>query len=653
LLIHEQHGLRLVGTILHLFLNPMSRVLLVLICVVFFQNVNLLGQCPSLIPNGGFETFSALPNDDCGWALATGWTNAATSSDCNTNNGTPDFYHVQGTGPFAALPTNYYSNIDPFEGDAVMGLGGNISLVQDAREYISIPLINPLVVGNTYTLSFSMSIGSPLVGGLYTNGWGVLFSNGPVYQPAGTNGLITSPGNQILLPEVFNSEEWLTYTFTFTADQAYDQFTFGNFLSDANQTTELYGLQEFISLAYVFVDDFNLQDINAVDVIVDLGPDIALCGTDVTLDATAAQAVSYAWNTGATTPTIVVNAAGIYAVEVTGACGVANDTLIVTNCPPLSISLGADLTICPGEIIALEASVTGGVGPYNFEWSESNSPNASAINVSPTSDNAYSLLVTDAIGNTDSDEVLVLVTPTPTTLDLGQDAVLCPDEIITVDATLPDVIGYDWNTGSTSAAIQINAPGLYALNVTTACITLSDTIRVTSGELDVPNYSNALSLCDDTGLEIGPTIEDPQNFSWLDATTDAFPRIVAETGTYTFVVTDACGTRNFDVMVSEGNCNCSIYVANTFTPNDDGINDTFAPSSDCVFTRFSFTVYNRWGEPIFKSDTANQPWIGNAKNEPNYFVPDGLYTWQLSAESIGSDNEITAFELKGSVNLLR
>lgn len=49
-------------------------------------------QCPSLIPNGGFETYSALPNDDCGWSLATGWTNAATSSECSTNNGTPTIF---------------------------------------------------------------------------------------------------------------------------------------------------------------------------------------------------------------------------------------------------------------------------------------------------------------------------------------------------------------------------------------------------------------------------------------------------------------------------------------------------------------------------------------------------------------------------------
>jgi hypothetical protein len=70
---------------------------LVAFMCIYFAGYVVSAQCPSLIPNGGFETFSALPNDDCGWSLATGWTNAATSSDCSTNNGTPDYFHLQGT----------------------------------------------------------------------------------------------------------------------------------------------------------------------------------------------------------------------------------------------------------------------------------------------------------------------------------------------------------------------------------------------------------------------------------------------------------------------------------------------------------------------------------------------------------------------------
>ena len=148
------------------------------LCVLFELDVVIRAQCPSLIPNGGFETFSTLPNDDCGWSLATGWTNAATTVECNTSNGTPDYFHLQGSGPFAALPLNYFSNVQPFEGDAVMGLGGYVNLVTNAREYISIQLSSPLVVGNEYNLSFSMAIGTPQVGGVYADGSGFLLSSG-------------------------------------------------------------------------------------------------------------------------------------------------------------------------------------------------------------------------------------------------------------------------------------------------------------------------------------------------------------------------------------------------------------------------------------------------------------------------------------------
>ncbi len=75
-----------------------------------------------------------------------------------------------------------------------------------------------MVVGNEYTLTFSMTIGSPLVGGIYTNGWVFLLSNGPVFQPTGTLGLINAPGYEVLIPAVFTSETWQTFTFTFVAE---------------------------------------------------------------------------------------------------------------------------------------------------------------------------------------------------------------------------------------------------------------------------------------------------------------------------------------------------------------------------------------------------------------------------------------------------
>ncbi len=64
---------------------------------------------------------------------------------------------------------------------------------------------------------------------------------------------------------------------------------------------------------------------------VDLGSDILLpIGLDTTLDATGVG-LTYSWSTGATTPTVVINSAGLYTVTVTNEFGCsASDTIVVT-----------------------------------------------------------------------------------------------------------------------------------------------------------------------------------------------------------------------------------------------------------------------------------------------------------------------------------
>jgi len=57
----------------------------------------------------------------------------------------------------------------------------------------------------------------------------------------------------------------------------------------------------------------------------------------------------------------------------------------------------------------------------------------------------------------------------------------------------------------------------------------------------------------------------------------------------------------------------SIFVPNTFTPNGDGINDTFFFEGFGISEEdFSFVVFNRWGQIIYETKTF-QPWDGKFK----------------------------------------
>jgi len=52
------------------------------------------------------------------------------------------------------------------------------------------------------------------------------------------------------------------------------------------------------------------------------------------------------------------------------------------------------------------------------------------------------------------------------------------------------------------------------------------------------------------------------------------------------------------------------YVPNTFTPNNDGRNDCYAPTVSPYIQRFDFEIFNPWGQLIYQSDNFQGCWDG-------------------------------------------
>ena len=100
-----------------------------------------------------------------------------------------------------------------------------------------------------------------------------------------------------------------------------------------------------------------------------------------------------------------------------------------------------------------------------------------------------------------------------------------------------------------------------------------------------------------------------------------------------------------------------LYVPQSFTPNQDGINETFIPKGLRFqkFRSYEFTIYNRWGEIIFKTNDVNAYWDGRSMNRDyvnfhvNDLVEEGFYTWSIIIQ-----DEIGALRKKyGKVFLIR
>ena len=94
-----------------------------------------------------------------------------------------------------------------------------------------------------------------------------------------------------------------------------------------------------------------------------------------------------------------------------------------------------------------------------------------------------------------------------------------------------------------------------------------------------------------------------------------------------------------------------IFVPNSFTPDADGTNDVFAPiiaglTSDY---RYSFRVYDRWGDVIFETNEPSEVWTGNVHGGDYYAQPDA-YVYEITLQLRAGE---PPFRKVGSIVLIR
>lgn len=70
-----------------------------------------------------------------------------------------------------------------------------------------------------------------------------------------------------------------------------------------------------------------------------------------------------------------------------------------------------------------------------------------------------------------------------------------------------------------------------------------------------------------------------------------------------------------------------IIIPNAFTPNGDGINDTWAIKSLENYPNCMVAVYNRWGEKLYSSVGYPIPWDGTYKG---IYLPVGTYYYIIN-----------------------
>lgn len=233
---------------------------------------------------------------------------------------------------------------------------------------------------------------------------------------------------------------------------------------------------------------------------------------------------------------------------------------------------------------------------------------------------AYLSNLPEHLGNSaPSDDPLTLLSDDSTAVEVFPLAVdlenqmqnLCEGATIELTAGTINGINYQWNTGETSASIEVNEPGLYAVTITNGCevefdsvfiseepisVDLGEDIIINLGDyINLNPITNAIGQIQYTWSEKGQILSCPEDCSNLEERpffdTQYEVQITSQSGcTATSII-------NVTVTKERG-----IYIPNVFSPNSDGINDKFYIMGRGYAQILIFQIFDRWGNLVFSQN---------------------------------------------------
>jgi gliding motility-associated-like protein len=241
----------------------------------------------------------------------------------------------------------------------------------------------------------------------------------------------------------------------------------------------------------------------------------------------------------------------------------------------------------------------------------------------------------------------------PARISLNHQPVVCEGEILMIS---PNVIGtqpinYHWKLpdGSTDNGdmyMKFNAgqesSGLYVVKVTDA-LGCTDSITI-SARVVAPPQANFPTTNDTIYYEQTYLLEAQPGYSsyqWSTGDTTYYINIT-EDGEYSVTLQTAEGCTNLEKVMLIDTW-FPFNIPNAFTPNGDGLNDSFRPVTDYDrFNKFSMVIYNSWGQKQFETTNPATGWDGKD-------AAAGVYVWVITyADYLGKVST-----LRGSVTVVK
>lgn len=227
---------------------------------------------------------------------------------------------------------------------------------------------------------------------------------------------------------------------------------------------------------------------------------------------------------------------------------------------------------------------------------------------------------------------------------------LCKGDRVALNSSVS--VGNRWSNGASSQRIEVTQPGIYTVTVEGYCNTATASVTVTDATPEAAFAASPVTGVPPLTVNIIDQSPGGTSTRWyLDGNevslNDLKPVDFTEPGVYQImqIVTGPTGCRDTAIRkITVIDDFVAFEVPSAFSPNGDGINDTFFPAFTGVRDLEGY-IFNRWGELVYRFTDPYNSWDGTVKGRMS---PDGVYVYFFR----GYDVLGRKIEKRGTVTLI-
>jgi len=357
-------------------------------------------------------------------------------------------------------------------------------------------------------------------------------------------------------------------------------------------------------------------------------------------------------------------------------CASGPQSANVTVRTPFVASVLTGVSVCPGGEATITASGQGGLSGYSYEWlttpAHDTLGNGSSFSYFPSTTETILMVAHDECYRYDTLPVLITIYAPPTPTFTVDPAIGCSPLTATFTNDMPagTVASSAWAFGDGSAGNGTTTTHVYT---EVGCYDVTLDVVSAEGCAGTVTVQNVVCVAADPVAQFTFNPQAPTTVNSFISFTDQSSNAVSYNWDFSGLGSSVLQNPSFNfgdidpgeqmiclTVTSEHGCidrickpisfaeEFTMYVPNTFTPDDDEFNPMFTPifPADAVISDYTLIIFDRWGEVLFESHNTQIGWDGAYHDQ---ICKEGVYTWRVIVAAENTKSK----EYTGHVTLIR